>query len=66
MHAVVGKAVVCLGALILLSAAAVNPWTGVYYQDYIENYRDVMLGYLGWSLGLGALLVGLGLIAAQL
>ena len=47
MHAVVGKAVVCLGALILLSAAAVNPWTGVYYQDYIENYRGVMLSYLG-------------------
>mgnify|MGYP003316157537 FL=1 len=46
MHAVVGKAVAGLGGLILFSALFVNPWVGVYYQDYIENYRDVMLGYL--------------------
>ena len=66
MHAVVGKAVAALGSLILFSALFVNPWVGVYYQDYIDNYRDVMLGYLGWSLGLGTLLVTLGLIAVRL
>ena len=65
MHAVVGKAVVCLGALILLSAAAVNPWVGVYYQDYIENYRDVMLGYAILAAGLAALLAALGWTAAR-
>ena len=65
MHAVVGKAVVCLGALILLSAAAVNPWVGVYYPDYIENYRDVMRGYAILAAGLAALLAALGWTAAR-
>ena len=54
-----------IGAVIMLSGLVVNPWVGVYYQDYIENYRDVMLAYVWWSLGLGLLLVGLGLIAAR-
>ena len=49
----------------MLSAVAVNPWIGTYYQDYIENYADVMLNYLWWSLGLAALLVGMGLMAAK-
>ena len=57
MHRLVGKGIAWLGGLILLSAVAVNPWIGTYYQDYIENYADVMLNYLWWSLGLAALLV---------
>jgi hypothetical protein len=65
MHALVGKGVAGLGAVIMLSVLLVNPWVGELYQDYIENYRDVMLGYVGWSLGLGLLLVGLGLVAAR-
>lgn len=36
---------------------------GSVYQDYIENYRDVMLSYVWWSLGL--LLVVLGFYAAR-
>lgn len=63
MHAVVGKGVAGIGAVIALSALVVNPRVGELYQDYIENYYNVMLGYVGWSLGL--LLVGLGLIAAR-
>ncbi len=65
MHAVVGKSIAGLGAFIALSSLAVNPWVGVLYQDYIANYRDVMFTYVGWSLGLGLLLLGLGLVAAQ-
>ncbi len=65
MHAVVGKGVAGIGAVIALSALVVNPRVGELYQDYIENYYNVMLGYVGWSLGLGLLLVGLGLIAAR-
>ena len=65
MHTIVGKAIAWLGGLVLLSAIAVNPWIGTYYQDYIENYADVMLNYLWWSLGLAALLVGMGLMAAK-
>ena len=48
-----------------MSALAVNPWVGVYYQDYIENYYDVMLGYFWCSLVLGAVLVTLGLLASR-
>lgn len=44
MHALVGKGVAGLGAVIMLSVLLVNPWVGELYQDYIENYRDVMLG----------------------
>ena len=65
MHAIVGKGIAVLGAMIALSALVVNPWVGVYYQDYIENYRDVMLGYVWWSLGLGLLLVALGFAATR-
>ena len=65
MHALAGKAVARLGGLALLSAVAVNPWVGIYYQDYIENYYDVMLGYFWCSLGSGLLLVGLGTVAAR-
>ena len=54
-----------IGAVIMLSGLVVNPWVGVYYQDYIENYRDVMLAYVWWSLGLGLLLVVLGFYAAR-
>ena len=65
MHRVVGKGIAWLGGLILLSAVAVNPWIGIYYQDHIENYADVMLNYVWWSLGLAGLLVGVGLMAAK-
>jgi hypothetical protein len=65
MHALVGKGVAGIGAVIMLSGLVVNPWVGVYYQDYIENYRDVMLSYVWWSLGLGLLLVVLGFYAAR-
>ena len=65
MHRLVGKGIAWLGGLILLSAVAVNPWIGTYYQDHIENYADVMLNYVWWSLGLAGLLVGVGLMAAK-
>lgn len=65
MHATLGKAIAGLGALILLSALVINPWVGVFYQDYIENYYDVMLDYVWWSLGLGGLLGAFGLISAR-
>ena len=65
MHEVVGKGIASFGVVIMLSALVVNPWIGVYYQDYIENYSDVMLGYVWWSLGLGLFLTALGLVAAR-
>ena len=65
MYALVGKGIAGIGAVIMLSGLVVNPWVGVYYQDYIENYRDVMLAYVWWSLGLGLLLVVLGFYAAR-
>ena len=65
MHALVGRAIAWLGGLVLMSALAVNPWVGVYYQDFIENYYEVMLGYFWCSLVLGALLVTLGLLASR-
>ncbi len=52
MHALVGTGIAGIGAVIMLSGLVVNPWVGVFYQDYIENYRDVMLAYVWWSLGL--------------
>jgi len=58
MHGVVGRGIAGLGAVIALSACIVNSWAGRLYQDYIENYCDVMLGYVGWSLGVGLLFVG--------
>ena len=65
MHKLVGKGIAGLGAIIVLSIVVVNPWVGELYQDYIENYRDVMFGYIWWSLGLGMLLIVLGLAAAR-
>ncbi|MBT4980787.1 MAG: hypothetical protein HOL51_13810 [Gemmatimonadetes bacterium] len=65
MHALVGKGVAGIGAVMMLSALVVNPWVGVYYQDYIENYYNVMLGYVWWSLGMGLLLVVLGFYAGR-
>ena len=65
MREILGKGIASLGVVIMLSALVVNPWLGVYYQDYIENYADVMLGYVWWSVGLGLLLTVLGLISAR-
>ena len=65
MHKLAGKGIAGLGAIIVLSIVVVNPWVGELYQDYIENYRDVMFGYIWWSFGLGMLLIVLGLAAAR-
>ena len=64
MRAIVGKGIAGFGLAMALSTLVVNPWVGKYYQDYIENYTDVMLGYVWWGLGLGVLVATLGLKSA--
>ena len=57
ISSLIGRALQGAGLAALLSAAIVNPWTGALYHDPIENYVDVLGGYMICALLFGVLLI---------
>lgn len=56
-----GAGTIALGALVLLSGLWINPLVaGLVKPARAVDFGDVLASYLGWSMFLGAVLIGLG------
>ena len=58
----IGLIIKGIGAFVVLSGLLVNPWLGRFYRRNIIEYQDVMLTYFIWSVSIGLIIIGLGIM----